>query len=83
MLEGSIRVRAGDEERTLGVGDEIDIPRGTVHKMWNPGSGDAGVLWGTRPAGRTEEWFAAIDRVHREGKAGATGCRGPSRSRRC
>jgi mannose-6-phosphate isomerase-like protein (cupin superfamily) len=77
VLEGSIRVRAGDDERTLGVGDEIDIPRGTVHKMWNPGSGDARVLWQTRPAGRTEEWFAAIDRLHREGKVGRNGMPGP------
>ena len=77
MLEGSLRARAGDEERTLGVGDEIDIPRGTVHQMWNPASGDARVLWQTRPGGRTESWFAAIDALHREGRVGRNGMPGP------
>jgi quercetin dioxygenase-like cupin family protein len=77
VLEGSIRVRAGDEERTLGVGDEIDIPRGTVHKMWNPASGDARVLWQTRPGGRTESWFASIDALLSEGRVGRNGMPGP------
>ena len=77
VLEGSIRVRAGDEERTLGVGEEIDIARGTVHQMWNPASGDARVLWQTRPGGRTESWFASIDALHREGRVGRNGMPGP------
>jgi quercetin dioxygenase-like cupin family protein len=77
VMEGKLRVRAGDEDRTLEAGEEIDIPRGTVHQMWNPGPGKARVLWQTRPAGRTEEWFAAIDRLHREGKVGRNGMPGP------
>jgi quercetin dioxygenase-like cupin family protein len=77
VLAGRLRVRAGDEDRTLQAGDEIDIPRGTVHQMWNPGPDEARVLWQTRPAGRTEEWFAAIDRLHREGKVGRNGMPGP------
>jgi hypothetical protein len=31
--------------------------------MWNPGGETATALWRTRPAGRTAEWFAAIDRL--------------------
>ena len=81
VLEGSIRVRAGDEERTLGVGDEIDIARGTVHKMWNPASGDARVLWQTRPGGRTESWFASIDALHARA-GGAERDAGPAGLRR-
>jgi quercetin dioxygenase-like cupin family protein len=65
VLEGSVRVRAGDDERTLGVGDQIDIPRGTVHQMWNPMSNPARVLWQTRPGGRSEQWFASIDTLPR------------------
>ena len=53
VLAGRLRVRAGDEDRTLQAGDEIDIPRGTVHQMWNPGPDQARVRWQTRPAGRT------------------------------
>jgi hypothetical protein len=67
-------VRADEDERTLGAGDRIDIPRGTAHQMWNPGAGEARVLWQTRPRGRTEEWFAAIDALHRGGKSDGTGC---------
>ncbi|HEX2371990.1 MAG TPA: cupin domain-containing protein [Solirubrobacterales bacterium] len=77
VLEGSLRARAGDEERTLRVGDAIDIPRGTVHQMWNPASGAARVLWQTRPGGRTESWFAAIDALHREGRVRRNGMPGP------
>ena len=32
------RVRADGLERELGAGDEIEIPRETVHQMWNPGT---------------------------------------------
>jgi quercetin dioxygenase-like cupin family protein len=77
VAAGKVRVRAGDEDRTLGTGDTIDIPRETVHQMWNPGPDEARVVWRTRPAGRTEEWFAAIDRLHREGKVGRNGMPGP------
>jgi hypothetical protein len=31
--------------------------------MWNPGHEAATALWRTRPAGRTAEWFATIDRL--------------------
>jgi quercetin dioxygenase-like cupin family protein len=77
VVAGELRVRAGDEDRTLRSGDTIDIPRGTVHQMWNPEPDEARVLWLTRPGGRTEEWFAAIDRLHREGKVGRNGMPGP------
>lgn len=76
VLAGSLRVRAGDQDRTLAVGERIDIPRGTEHQMWNGGSEEARVLWQTRPGGRTEEWFAAVDRLHREGRVGANGMPG-------
>lgn len=77
VVTGKLRVRAGDDDRTLEPGATIDIPRRTVHQMWNPGPDEARVLWQTRPAGRTEEWFAAIDRLHREGKVGRNGMPGP------
>ena len=67
VLEGEPRVRIGDEERALREGDTIDIPSGAVHQMWNPGDTPARMLWQTRPAGRTEQWFRAIDSLHRDG----------------
>jgi hypothetical protein len=51
------------DERTLGPGDTLVIPRGTPHKMWNQGSETATAIWRTLPALRTAEWFAAIDRL--------------------
>jgi quercetin dioxygenase-like cupin family protein len=77
VLGGSVRVRVAGGERTLQTGEQIDIPRGTVHQMWNPGTADARVLWQTRPGGRTEQWFAAIDALHRDGKVGRNGMPGP------
>jgi quercetin dioxygenase-like cupin family protein len=77
VLEGTLRVRTPDEERVLGEGEQIDIPRGTVHQMWNSGEAPARVLWQTKPAGRTEGWFRSIDRLHREGRVGSNGMPGP------
>jgi hypothetical protein len=39
----------------------VEILRGQVHQMWNPGELEARVLWRTTPALRTEEWFRALD----------------------
>jgi mannose-6-phosphate isomerase-like protein (cupin superfamily) len=77
VLEGELRVKVGDEERTLSAGDEIDVPRGVVHQMWNPGEAPARVVWQTRPGGRTEQWFASIDALHRDGRVGKDGIPGP------
>jgi quercetin dioxygenase-like cupin family protein len=77
VLAGGLRVRAGERERTLAAGETIDIPRGTVHQVWNPGTEPARVLWQTRPGGRTEEWFASVDALHREGRVGSNGMPGP------
>jgi quercetin dioxygenase-like cupin family protein len=70
VLEGSIRVRIDGDERELVAGETIEIPRTAVHQMWNPGQVPARVSWETRPAGRTEQWFRALDRAVRERPAG-------------
>jgi mannose-6-phosphate isomerase-like protein (cupin superfamily) len=77
VLAGSVTTRVAGRERALGRGETIDIPRGTPHQMWNAGDEPARVLWRTRPAGRTEEWFRAIDSLHREGRVGRGGMPGP------
>lgn len=65
VLEGAIHTRVEGEERVLGRGQQIDIRRGAVHQMWNPGAEPAQVLWRTAPRGRTEEWFRAVDALNR------------------
>jgi quercetin dioxygenase-like cupin family protein len=77
VLSGTMRARVGDQDRTLSSGEVIDIPRGAVHQMWNPGTEPARVVWQTRPGGRTEEWFTSIDALYREGRVGRNGMPGP------
>jgi quercetin dioxygenase-like cupin family protein len=77
VLAGGLTVRIDGQERTLRTGDTIDIPRTTVHQMWNAGTEPARLLWHTRPALRTEQWFSAIDALHREGRVGRNGLPGP------
>lgn len=76
VLAGTIRVWIEGTERTLGAGQAIDIPRGTVHQMWNAGDEPARVRWQTMPAGRAELWFRSIDALHRRGKVGSNGMPG-------
>ena len=52
----------GGERRRLRVGDTLEVPRGTVHGMWNAPKAPARTRWQVRPALRTERLFAAIDR---------------------
>jgi quercetin dioxygenase-like cupin family protein len=68
ILAGSMEAQLGNEHRTLVAGDSIDIPAGTVHAMWNSGGEQARVLWQTRPALRTEEFFRLVGRLAEEGK---------------
>jgi mannose-6-phosphate isomerase-like protein (cupin superfamily) len=77
VLEGTLRSRVDGEQRDLAPGDELEIPRGAVHQMWNPGREPVRAVWQTRPRGRTEQWFRAIDRLHREGRVRDDGMPGP------
>lgn len=67
VLEGEMAARVGGQDRRLPSGETLDIPRRTVHQMWNPGASPARVSWEVRSPGRTEEWFRTIDRLYREG----------------
>lgn len=77
VLAGTLRVRVDGAEQDLSPGETIEIGRGSVHQMWNPGAESARVRWRTSPGGRTEQWFRAIDALHRAGKVGRNGMPGP------
>jgi quercetin dioxygenase-like cupin family protein len=77
VLEGTLTARVDGEQRELHAGDVLDIPRGAVHQMWNAGDVPARASWRTAPAGRTGEWFAAIDGLRRSGRVGRDGMPGP------
>jgi quercetin dioxygenase-like cupin family protein len=61
VLEGTITARAPGGQRELTAGQTLEIPRNAVHRMWNPHDQPARLRWETRPAGRTEDWWGALD----------------------
>ena len=77
VLEGILTARVGGDERQLGPGDVLEIPRRAVHQMWNAGDVPARASWRTSPAGRTAQWFADIDGLLRSGRVGSNGMPGP------
>ena len=77
VLIGTLHAKVDGEERQLHQGDTLEIPRRSVHQMWNPSDEEARASWETRPAGRTERWFRSIDKLHREGQAGDSGMPSP------
>ena len=76
VLEGRLHMRVDGEERVLGPGETIEIKRGSVHQMWNAEGEPARARWRTLPRGRTEQWFRAIDGLHRSGRVGKDGMPG-------
>ena len=83
VLEGELTAVVDGTERTLRAGDTLEVPRGAVHKMWNPGDDLTRATWQTRPAGRTLEWWKAIDALGRRHPPDAPASRAPPGSRRC
>jgi len=77
VLAGRLTTRVDGDERVLAAGDTIDIPVRAVHQMWNAGAEPARVLWRTSPAGRTLEWFEALDALQREGRVMKSGIPSP------
>lgn len=39
VLEGTLRVRVGNQEVEARAGASVFVPRGTLHTYWNPGPG--------------------------------------------
>jgi quercetin dioxygenase-like cupin family protein len=73
VLEGALTFRIDGETRSVTAGSGVEIPCGTVHQVWNAGATTARARWETRPAGRTAEWFRAVDAAHRSDRVGADG----------
>jgi quercetin dioxygenase-like cupin family protein len=77
VLAGRLLVRVEGEEHELGPGEVLEIPRGAVHQMWNPGDEPARALWRTSPAGRTAAWFGDLSALIESGRVGRDGMPGP------
>ena len=68
VIAGEVRVRLAGQVRTLRAGDTLLIPPGTPHAMWNAGSTEAGFIWQTRPALKTETFFETVWGLASDGK---------------
>jgi mannose-6-phosphate isomerase-like protein (cupin superfamily) len=59
---GAMLVVVDGQERTLGAGETLEVPAGSLHKMRNASDSEVAVVrWETRPALRTAEFFAVAD----------------------
>jgi quercetin dioxygenase-like cupin family protein len=67
ILEGTLRARVNGTDHTLGAGGKLHVPPGAVHQMWNGGSAPVRAIWVTSPAGRTAQWFEALDSAGKPG----------------
>jgi mannose-6-phosphate isomerase-like protein (cupin superfamily) len=65
IVEGSLLFRVGTTDKIVRAGETIEVPRGTFHRAYNPETVPAMVIWETRPALRTGEFFAAMGRASR------------------
>ena len=77
ILAGAMEAQISGERRPLRAGDTVDVPAGTVHAMWNGGDEQARVMWQTRPALRSEEFFRTIAAMAKDGKLTTRGARDP------
>jgi mannose-6-phosphate isomerase-like protein (cupin superfamily) len=73
ILEGTMHVRIGGEERELRPGDTVDIEARVPHCMWNEGPERARTRWETRPALRTEDFFESLFRLAGQSGGGKPG----------
>lgn len=60
VLEGTLCVRAGDEQIDLAAGSAYLVPRGTPHTYWNPGPDRARYLLAMTPT-----ILRLIEAIHR------------------
>jgi hypothetical protein len=77
VLVGTVQIESDGTTRELGAGQSVEVARGGTHRLWNDRSEPARVVWQTSPAGRTEQWFRAIDAIHRHGRVGRRGMPSP------
>jgi quercetin dioxygenase-like cupin family protein len=60
ILEGSVEFILDGVRSQHAAPAVVEVPAGTVHQLHNPSDQPATVLWSTRPALRTGEFFIAL-----------------------
>lgn len=65
IMEGGVLFTVAGEERMLRAGEELEIAAGVYHRAYNPEEAPALVLWETRPALKTAQFFQALAHASR------------------
>lgn len=78
VLEGELTFLVDGDQRTLTAGDELPLPRGRTHAVWNESTAPARFLWRTTPALRTEAMFETFWGLVAAGKMGRHGTPRPA-----
>ena len=69
VLSGTFGVQIGDEQRSLGEGEEATVPPGTPHRWFNEDEQEeARILLELRPALNTETFFETLYGLARDGE---------------
>jgi mannose-6-phosphate isomerase-like protein (cupin superfamily) len=73
VLDGRIAYLLDGQERTLGPGEQITVPRGSWHRWWNAGEGEVRIRSRVEPALRFEEAIAVLWGLCAEGHTDSQG----------
>ena len=73
VLSGELSVRIDGHVRVLKQGEQIHIPKNTVHSMWNNSPENTVVNWKVRPAMETEYFLETTAGLANDGKTNGSG----------
>jgi mannose-6-phosphate isomerase-like protein (cupin superfamily) len=73
VLEGQITFVVDGQERIVGAGEQITVPRGRWHHWWNAGEGEVRIRSRVEPALRFEEAVAVVWGLCADGHTDAEG----------
>jgi quercetin dioxygenase-like cupin family protein len=79
VLEGALGLRVGDNELVAKPGDVATVARGTPHRFWNAGEGEARFLCEVRPALQFESLIETMFTLAAEGRTNRKGMPNPLR----
>jgi mannose-6-phosphate isomerase-like protein (cupin superfamily) len=77
VREGRITIVIDDQERTLGPGEQITVPRGAMHRWWNSGEGQVLARVRIEPALRFQEAIMVLWGLCADGHTNAKGMPSP------
>lgn len=78
VLDGELSVEIEGKHRTLTSGDELELPSGTRHAMWNASEDRTRFRWRTTPALRTEMMYETLWGLANDGEMGRHGTPRPA-----